>query len=48
MRILDVFIVSALKELGHDPFLALPENRLQDLKIIMLELVRLKKKENAR
>lgn len=40
---LDTFISSALKELGHEPFLILPEKRYEYLRTIMLDIIRLKK-----
>jgi hypothetical protein len=42
MPILDAFIASALKELGLDPFLVLPEQRLEYMKMIMLGIMSLR------
>ncbi len=43
MPVLDTFIFSALKELGQDPFLVLPENRLRDMATIMRSIQTLMK-----
>lgn len=39
MHVLDTFITSAMKELGHGTFLLLPEQRLGLMKSIMIDLV---------
>lgn len=40
-HVLDTFISSALKELGHSPFIVLPEQRLQHMRVIMVRLIKL-------
>lgn len=42
-HVIDTFISSALKELGEQPLIVLPENRIGLMKVIMRKLIELKK-----